>query len=200
MHYGPRMMATAPAPAAVVVTGWPATGKSTVGRLLAGHLGAALVDQDTATAPLVAVVADLVGTADLDDPRLAGPTRAARYDTVVALAEDNLRAGLPVVLVAPFTTERGDPAAWERLAARLRSAGGSPVLVWLRLDPEKVVARLRARSAERDAAKVAEPAEYVRRLAAAAGGGAPAAPHLAVDADQPAAAVAAEVLAALAPS
>jgi predicted kinase len=98
-------------PPAVLLTGSPAAGKSTVGRALARRLRAALVDQDTATAPLVAVVADLVGVDDLDDRRLAGPTRGARYEAVTALAEDNLRIGTPVVLVAPFTSERRDLGA-----------------------------------------------------------------------------------------
>ena len=119
----------------VLLTGPPASGKSTVGRALARHLRAALVDQDTATAPLTAVVAELVGVDDLDDHRLAGPTRAARYETVAALAEDNLRVGTPVVLVAPFTAERRDVLAWDALGGRLRAAGGSPLLVWLRVRP-----------------------------------------------------------------
>ncbi len=127
---------------AVLLTGWPAAGKSTVGRALARRLGAALVDQDTATAPLVAVVMDLLGVHDLDDARLAGPTRQARYETVTALAEDNLRVGTPVVLVAPFTDERRDLDAWAALDRRLRAAGGSPLLVWLQLQPVTAVQRL----------------------------------------------------------
>src|SRR6059058_4129687 len=125
---GPRLPA-------VLLAGWPGSGKSTVGQALARRLGAALVDQDTVTGPLVAVVADLVGVHDLDDARLAGPTRDARYETVVAAAEENLRVGRPVVLVAPFSRERRDLHAWQALDDRLRAAGGSPLLVWLHLEP-----------------------------------------------------------------
>jgi hypothetical protein len=39
-------------------------------------------------------------------------TREPRYRVVLDLAVDNLAAGMPVVLVAPFTAERADPAAW----------------------------------------------------------------------------------------
>jgi predicted kinase len=144
---------------AVLLTGGPGAGKSTVGRALAGRIGAALIDQDTVTGPMVAVVAQLVGVHDLDDVRLAGPTRQARYEAVLAIAEDNLRAGVPVVMVAPFTRERRDVDAWSTLHRRLRAAGGSPLLVWLRLKPETAARRLKARGAARDLAKARELAQ-----------------------------------------
>jgi predicted kinase len=178
----------------VLLTGPPASGKTTVGRSLARHLGAALVDQDIATAPLTAVVADLVGVLDLDDQRLAGPTRAARYETVIALAEDNLRAGLTVVLVAPFSAERRDIRAWDALDERLRAAGGSPLLVWLRLDAAVVVQRLRARGEDRDAAKLANPSAFTSALDVAE----PAVPHVAINAGGSTEDILRDILAALA--
>ena len=45
-----------------------------------------------ATAPLTRVISGLTGVHDLDDPALAGLTRAARYDTLLGLAAANLRA------------------------------------------------------------------------------------------------------------
>jgi predicted kinase len=181
-------------PPAVLLTGWPAAGKSTVGRALARRLGAALVDQDTATAPLVAVVADLVGVHDLDDPRLASPTRRARYETVTALAEDNLRLGTPVVLVAPFTQERRNPRAWDAMERRLRGAGGVPLLVWLRLRPATAVERLRARGEARDLVKLTDPAAFAAALDTAE----PGVPHLSVDGESPTDAVVVRILTALA--
>jgi len=166
---------------AVLLTGPPAAGKTTVGGELARRLGAALLDLDTATAPLVDVVAGMVGVDDLDDARLAGATRSARYETLTALAEDNLRAGTAVVLVAPFSTERTDPQAWQRLEHRLLAAGGRPVLVWLRLQPEVVIQRLRARGAARDQPKLAGLEAYAGRLDVAE----PRVAHVAVDASGP---------------
>jgi predicted kinase len=178
---------------AILVTGWPAAGKSTVARALARRLRAAFIDQDTATAPLVAVVADVVGVHDLTDPRLAGPTRRARYEAVIALAEDNLHAGTPVILVAPFTEERRDLEAWNALDRRLRVAGGLPLLVWLRLEAATVVHRLRERGAARDAAKLADPAKFSASLDISE----PVGPHLTVDAHSPTDDVVGAVLAAL---
>jgi predicted kinase len=168
-----------PSPPAVLVTGAPATGKSTMARQLARLLDGALVDQDVATGPMVDVVSGLVGVDDLDHPRLAGLTRAARYEVLTALAVDNLAIGRPVVLVAPFTRERTDLAAWEAIAGRLSDAGGRPLLVWIELPVEEILVRLRRRAAPRDVGKLAQGSAYERELIAA--GAAPVVPHLALD-------------------
>lgn len=162
-------------PPALVVTGCPAAGKSTLGHALARELRAALIDLDTATAPLVSVVLGLMSLEDLDELRdlgrgdrdklrLADLTRAARYETVTSLAEDNLRAGTPVVLVAPFTRERHETTAWTALAARLTAAGGEPRLVWIGLAAPVALSRLRARGAERDRRKLAHASAYLEGL------------------------------------
>jgi predicted kinase len=145
------------------------------------------------TGPLVTVVANLVGVQDLDDGRLAGPTRDARYETVAAVAEENLRVGLAVVLVAPFSRERRDLNAWEALDRRLRTAGGAPLLVWLHVEPAAVVRRLQSRGAARDLSKVADPSSFLARLDE----GAPAGPHLVVDAESDTSDIVEEIVSAL---
>ena len=168
---------------AVLLSGPPASGKSTLSHLVARELRAAVIGQDVATGPLVSVVQRLVGVDDLDDPRLAGLTREPRYRVVLDLAIDNLAAGMPVVLVAPFTAERTDPAAWAAARDRLMAAGGTPLLVWLRLEPAEVLRRLRERDAPRDAAKLTDEAAYLARLATACVP--PDVPHFALDATRP---------------
>jgi hypothetical protein len=69
--------------------------------------------------PIVVDWKNLIGVNDLDDPVLAGLTRDARYDTLLGLADANLRAARPVVLVAPFSAERTQPSAWAATARRL---------------------------------------------------------------------------------
>ncbi len=179
----------------VVLTGAPGTGKSTIGRLLAGRLQAALLDQDVATMPLVDVVRRLVDTDDLDDPRLASLTRAARYEVLAALAVDNLSAGVPVVLVAPYTIERAEPQPWTELRSRLVAAGGVPLLVWLFLEPAEIVRRLRARGAVRDQAKLLDQSTYLAKLSSLSTS--PSVPHLPVAADLPPHVLMERVMAAL---
>jgi len=64
---------------------------------------------------------------------------------------------------------------------RLLAAGGTPVLVWLRLEPADVLRRLRERAAPRDTAKLADEAAYLAGPAAVACEP-PVVPHLALDA------------------
>lgn len=141
-------------PLAILVCGAPGSGKSTVGALIARQLRAAMLDLDTATASLTAVISALHGAIDLDDPELARLTRAARYETITGLAEDNLAAGMSAVMVAPFTTERRDPEAWERLQRRMDQVGASTTMVWLRISADDVLRRVEERGAGRDLAKL----------------------------------------------
>jgi hypothetical protein len=76
---------------------------------MASRLGAALLDLDVATGPLTQVVSDLIGVRDLDDPVLAGLTRDARYDTLLGLAEANLRAGRPSFSSRPSAPNEPGP-------------------------------------------------------------------------------------------
>jgi predicted kinase len=166
-------------PAAVLIAGPPASGKSTVGASLAQTLGATLIDQDAATGPLVSVIGSLVNVDDIDDPRLATLTRADRYETITCLAEDNLRVGNTVLLVAPFTEERRRLDAWNELVDRLhRAAGGTVTMIWLYLSSEELLARMRARRANRDAAKLRRERRFMDQLDLAP----PVGPHLPVHA------------------
>jgi len=162
-------------PAALLVAGPPASGKSTVGASLARTLGVTLIDQDVAIGPLLSVIGSLVNIDDIDDPRLATLTRADRYETLSCLAEDNLRVGNTVLLVAPFTEERRNLHAWEELVDRLhRAAGVAVTMIWLYLSREELLQRMRARGADRDAAKLVKEKRFIDQLDL----GPPIGPHI----------------------
>ena len=138
---------------AVLLSGPPASGKNTLSHLVARELRAAVIDQDVATGPLVSVVQRLVGVDDLDDPRLAGLTREPRYRVVLDLAVDNLAAGMPVVLVAPFTAERRPGCLGRR--SRPADGGGRQTGAGLAAPrAHRSAAPARERGAPRDAAKL----------------------------------------------
>jgi predicted kinase len=169
-------------PFAVLVSGAAGTGKSTLAAALAPRLGAAVLDLDVATGPLTEVLSGLLGRTDLSDPAVAALTRAPRYETLLALAEDNLRAGVPVILVAPFTAERS-PTGWAVVADRLGPHADGLVLLWLDLPADHHIARLKRRDAARDSDKVRDPETFLATVDRVA----PAVEHLALDATRPAA-------------
>jgi predicted kinase len=173
------MVIAAGRPAAILVAGPPASGKSTVGAALAKTLEATLIDQDVATGQLLSVIESIVNVDDIDDPQLAMLTRTARYESVTRLAEDNLRLGNTVLLVAPFTAERKNLPAWQELCHRLHRAGGAAVaMVWLYLSREELLQRLRVRGADRDAAKLRSEQRFLDQLEL----GPPVGPHIPVHA------------------
>ena len=166
-------------PAALLIAGPPASGKSMVGASLARTLGAALIDLDAATEPLLRVIGSLVKVDDIDDPRLVRLTRADRYETITRLAEDNLRVGNTVLLVAPFTDERKNLRAWEELVDRLhQAAGGAVTMIWLYLSREELLQRMRARGADRDEPKLSKEQRFIDQLDL----GPPVGPHIPIHA------------------
>src|SRR5258705_13182040 len=136
----------------VIVAGPPGAGKSTVAPQLARALGAASIDIDATFSPIV----PLLGTHPRD------VVRDAIYESLIASAEGSLRAGVHVVVAAPFTGERRDRLAWDRLSTRLSASGAAAVLVWLHAPRELLLERLAARAATRDADKLADPASWLR--------------------------------------
>lgn len=166
-------------PWVIALTGPAGAGKSTTAAALARRLGAAVLDQDSITEPLVAVGRKLGIDKDMD-PEVTKLLRDARYDCLVRAAADCSRAGVPSVLVAPFTVERRDGDAWERFASKVRRGGGRPRLAWLRIAPQDLARRLRQRSAE-SGYRVIDVDDYIRTI----GIDAPVGPFIEVDATLP---------------
>jgi predicted kinase len=160
-----------------VVAGPAGSGKSTLGHALAHARGAVLLDLDTATNPLLDVLAPSWTEGHWNEPRHRDLVRPARYAALLALAGDQVVDEL--VLVAPFTAELGGGPAWDAL---MEAVSPRQVrVVWLDATAELLRDRLAARGEPRDRHAVA-------------GGEPPAVPHLRVDAATPTADQLREVL------
>lgn len=141
---------------AVVVAGPAGSGKSTLGRAIAAELGAALVDLDSVTTPLLdALPADALGGHWLTSP-FAAEIRAGRYAALRATAADVLSTAGRVVVVAPFTAELTGGDEWQALRDAFFPT--EPVVVHVDGDPSVLAARRADRAAARDAHRPDTPA------------------------------------------
>jgi sugar-phosphatase len=150
----------------VIVTGPAGAGKSTLGRALAAEMGAALLDLDDLTNPLL----DALWSSRPDhwnDPENRSVVRPARYAALQTAAAAQVASGIDVVLVAPFTAELTGGDEWGALTAAVAPA--EPLVVWIDVPPEVLAERVRDRADDRDG-----------RLPVASVA-APAIPHLRVD-------------------
>lgn len=152
-------------PAAIVVSGPPASGKTTLATALAARLRYAVIDLDVVTGPLTR---EALWLSAVDEAAIDGPAgerlRAARYDTLLAVADANLAIGMGVVLAAPFTAERSSPSAWADLARRLRPSDPDHdvTLVYVDVPAPELRRRLQRRRAPRDRAKLQRSAADLR--------------------------------------
>lgn len=146
------------APDVVIVSGPPASGKTTLATALASRLGYAIADLDTVTGPLTRAALRLshADESAIDSP-VGAELRAARYETLLDVAAANLGVGLGVVLAAPFTAERSSPERLRDLVDRLHAAQAHDRVGLLYLDtPDEVLReRLASRNAPRDRTKPA---------------------------------------------
>lgn len=152
----------------VVVAGPAGAGKSTLGRALATELGAAVLDLDDLTNPLLDAVWSARGESrHWNDPVHRAVVRPARYAVLRSAAAAQVAAGVDVVLVAPFTAELAGGAAWKELAEAV--APVAPFVVWIDVPADVRAARIAGRGASRDA------------VADSVGDRPPVVPHLRVD-------------------
>lgn len=139
-----------------IVLGAPASGKSTYARALAARCGAALVDIDTATEPVVRAALSSQGRDpdDRDSAFFKEHFRQPIYDALFQIARENL-GQIDAVVVGPFTSEQRDPDWLGKVAAQL----GVPCRVeahWVTCPPEIRRERMALRANPRDASKLAD--------------------------------------------
>ena len=150
-------------PHLILITGLPGTGKSTLARSLARHLGVPLICKDTIKEPLL----DLLGAADRSESRCLSD---ASFAVMFALARDCLCAGTDVILEGNFRSGEHEIALSASISDANTSDRNAPHAVRLTQilcrTPEPVrIARLKARANDpsrhaghRDADLAANPA------------------------------------------
>jgi len=143
-----------------IVGGPPASGKTRFGRELAARLGAAFLDIDTATEPIVKAALSLAqkNPDDRDSPEFKSAFREPIYNAVFDTAVVNL-SHIDVVIAGPFTKEFQD-ANW--LTSVKAKIGFPTKAYYLTADPGVRKKRLIKRNNPRDKAKLVDWEDYLR--------------------------------------
>ena len=151
-----------PGPAAVVVSGPPGAGKTTLATALAASQHYAIVDLDTVTGPLTRAALRLSAgdEAAIDSPA-GSALRAARYETLLDVAAANLAIGIGVVIAAPFTSELSSREDFDKVV-RLLGVDDRVSLVFVDTPEHVVRSRLESRNAPRDRAKLVGQADAAK--------------------------------------
>ncbi|GIU90320.1 MAG: hypothetical protein KatS3mg010_1419 [Acidimicrobiia bacterium] len=128
----------------VLVGGAPATGKSTIARLLAAETGWTLLRSDVVRKELAGMPATERATTALDGGMYTRDARARIYDVMLARTRTLLQSGECVVLDASWS----DPDWRARAAAVARETASDLVALHCVAPPELAAARASARSTE----------------------------------------------------
>ncbi|XUL91896.1 AAA family ATPase [Streptomyces galilaeus] len=148
------------APRVYFVIGPAGSGKTGVARLIAELGGAAYIDKDTACTRLTEALLELAGTDPSErdlNPYYQSVVMDLEYATILDLAADNLRAGRPVVLDAPFGRYFPRPDHLAEVTYRHDwPADVELVVVQVQVDSDTARERVRARGCARDRSKLAD--------------------------------------------
>ncbi|MGL5808448.1 MAG: AAA family ATPase [Nocardioides sp.] len=163
-------------PTLVIVGGFPGSGKTEFGRVLARRTGWAVLDKDSATRHVVEVALDAFGhsVGDRESPAYLERIRPTEYAALVATVIENLECGVSVIATAPFVDELVDEGWIASLDHTCAELDVTRRLVWMRCDIPTMHAYLAKRGAARDAAKLADWSAYSAHLDMAV---CPAEPH-----------------------
>jgi predicted kinase len=168
------------APHVILVGGYPGTGKSEFGRVIARATGWPIIDKDTMTRPVVEAALEARGMPphDRESPTYLAHIRPREYEALMAVVTENAECAVSVVATAPFLREFTDTTWLDREIATFEALGANVTLVWMNCDTESMHTYLRRRGAARDAAKLSDWPAYV---AAADFGCRPARPHVVIE-------------------
>ncbi len=149
----------------ILVGGFPGSGKTYVGQLLASEIGS-FIDKDTISGFFAERLLASLGSHanDRESETYLNIVRPIEYKTMMAVAFENLESGQSAVCSAPFIKEFGDAQWIKQIQLETEIRGAELVLVWVDTDIRSAKMRIIERGAGRDNWKIEHWHEYVKSL------------------------------------
>ncbi|WP_280410125.1 GntR family transcriptional regulator [Nocardia brasiliensis] len=153
-------------PKVVYVGGFPGSGKSEFGRVLARETGWAILDKDTIARPIIEPALEDLGSNinDRESDLYRTRIRPREYESLAAVIQDNIECGNSVIAAAPYIREFDDRAWVDNAIARAAVDNATAIFVWVRCTTDTMLMYLRRRGAARDSWKLANWSEYVATI------------------------------------
>ncbi|MDG4768568.1 GntR family transcriptional regulator [Solwaraspora sp. WMMD406] len=150
-------------PWVVMIGGYAGSGKTELGRVLARETGWPMLDKDTITRPVVEAALELLGLSpyDRESDAYATKVRPREYESLIAVAHENVACGNSSIVTAPFIREFTDTAWVDRIQASHTAMNAQTLFVWVYCDADTMHTYIRHRGAARDAAKLANWPAYL---------------------------------------
>ncbi|MEU4378855.1 MULTISPECIES: GntR family transcriptional regulator [Actinomycetes] len=153
-------------PRVIFVGGYPGSGKTELGRILARETGWPMLDKDTLTRPVVEAMLEAVGHSphDRESETYLTKVRPREYEALRAATDENVECGNSAIVTAPFIREFNDAAWIGRTRAAYAAMNALTTFVWVYCDVETMNVYIRRRGAARDAAKLADWPAYLTKI------------------------------------
>ncbi|MGY1948639.1 AAA family ATPase [Nocardia asiatica] len=153
-------------PHIIYIGGYPGSGKSEFGRVLARETNWALLDKDTLARPIIEPALEDLGSTinDRESPIYLNRIRPREYDALAAVVRDNIECGTSVIATAPYIQEFTDHSWLDRTIAEAQTLATDVTFAWVRCTIETMHLYLRRRGAARDTAKLEDWANYAAGL------------------------------------
>jgi predicted kinase len=145
-------------PRVLLVGGFPGSGKTELGRILARLTGWPMLDKDTLTRPVVEAALEILGRSphDRESAEYLKKVRPREYEALMSAALENVECGNSAILTAPYIREFNDAAWVTRTRALFEARKVLVSFAWIYCDADTMHTYMRQRGAARDATKLAD--------------------------------------------
>jgi len=153
-------------PIILFLIGLPASGKSTIGKMIASQFNFCYLDKDTVCNKFTGQLLELKGhsPSDRECAFYSDVIMDLEYKTILDIANDNLQLGKSVVIDAPFISYFSNPYYVEQLKEIYDWKNVTPIVLQVHVDFPILKSRMIERAVDRDEWKLENWDLYIKSV------------------------------------